>query len=734
MNYQKNFKKQVLPALISVCMLPLYANVAVGATILEEVVVTARKRQESIQDVPVAVSAITPGQLERGSVQNVLDVAKLVPNVELHQVAQGSHALGASIRGMSFDDLEKSFEPTVGISVDGVFLASSGGAVIDFFDIEAVEVLRGPQGTLYGRNTIAGVINVTRSAPTGEWGAKIQADFGQDSKQDFKAILNMPLGDRGGVKLSLHDLTSDSFVYNTTRNERSEFRDSETATLAIKYDLTDKTTATLTLDTYDHKTTPPDILASGSTDNFFCGVLSLACDSGSGAISEASDYKNAVASQPMKAFIEGDNTTLHITHEEDSYTLKYIMGVMDFEEYVYLNSWGAPNPLVEVIRDQTYKQVSHELQYLSNYEGPFNFVAGLYYLKTDAFLTSGPGQTFTSVQDAEAQSLFGEMSYDLSDLWSVTLGARYTEEDKTLDLTRWVGDDRNADRLANNKTAGTTFKPTFSDDNVSYRAVLQRNIPTGMMYASVSTGFRSGGFVNRGSTTAEIGPYESEEVQSFELGIRSQPTDNSQINVTLFSTDYTDKQINAVTDGTVCGKLGSDTCTFVRNAASVTTEGVEIEAVLMPTDAIVLRSSFGYLDAGYDEYQYQGTDIANKAKILYAPKITANLTAEHTSEVAGGELTVSGSLSYKDDVYGFAAFETYNFATGPDISIEGHEAFDLSATFTKDTSNGTMKLSLYGTDLLESGNRVSRAYDAGAFAWEELVPRRRIGLKIGYDF
>jgi iron complex outermembrane receptor protein len=170
MNYQKNFKKQVLPALISVCMVPLYANVAVGATVLEEVVVTARKRQESIQDVPVAVSAITPGQLERGSITSSLELGKLVPNVELHETAIGSESLSASIRGMSYDDIEKSIEPTVGVAIDGVFLASNSGGVFDMFDVESVEVLRGPQGTLFGRNTIGGVISVNRTQPTGEFG------------------------------------------------------------------------------------------------------------------------------------------------------------------------------------------------------------------------------------------------------------------------------------------------------------------------------------------------------------------------------------------------------------------------------------------------------------------------------------------------------------------------------------------------------------------------------------
>jgi len=209
MSYQKVFKKQLLPALIAVATVPLFSQTtlaAESAITLEEIVVTARKRQESIQDVPVAVTAITPGQLERGSIKNVIDVAKLVPNVELHQTSQGSHSLSPSIRGLSYDDIEKSIETTVGVAIDGVFMASNSGAIFDFFDVESVEVLRGPQGTLFGRNTIGGVINVQRTEPTGEWGGKLEATSGDESMTDLKAILNMPLGDKGGVKIAVKDI------------------------------------------------------------------------------------------------------------------------------------------------------------------------------------------------------------------------------------------------------------------------------------------------------------------------------------------------------------------------------------------------------------------------------------------------------------------------------------------------------------------------------------------------
>ena len=609
---------------------------------LEEIIVTARKRSESLQNVPVAVSALSAGQLERGAVNTVLDIAKLVPNVELHTVSQSGASLGASIRGIGFDDLEKTFEPTVGVSIDGVFMASNSGAVVDFFDIASVEVLRGPQGTLFGRNTIAGVINIKRTEPTGEWGGKVEATFADHNRQDLKGLLNLPVGEDGGLKLTFRDLQQDSHLFNITNNERPENRDSTVFGAAFKYDFSDATTATLSYDNYDHNTLPPDVIASGTGDSIFCAFFSIGCASGSADISEASGYTTSVASEQIVSTIEGDNLTLNVQHQGDGYSIKYIGGIMDFEELAIFNSWGAPTPLFSVRREQEYEQTSHELQYISELDGPFNFVAGLYVLDTESFLTSGPVSNFTTIQDAEARSVFGELSYDLSDLWSVSLGGRYTEEEKSLNLTRFTTDGGRA--ASDPASVILNLQPDFEDDNFSYRLSVQRKINTGMVYASISTGFRSGGFNNRGSDPATAGPYGSEEVENIELGIRSQPSENLQLNATLFSTDYTDKQQFVVTNGLQCGLAATATCTFVRNAATTSNKGLEVEGLWTPTDALTVRGSLAFLDAEFDSYLFDTRDIANDARVIYAPETTASLTLEHNSSRWGGEVTLSGNL------------------------------------------------------------------------------------------
>ena len=641
---------------------------------------------------------------------------------------------------MSYDDIEKSIESTIGVAIDGVFMASNSGAIFDFFDVESVEVLRGPQGTLFGRNTIGGVINVQRTEPTGEWGGKVETTFGDDSLTDLKGILNMPLGDKGGIKIAVKDVQSKSFLYNVTNNTRPDNRDSQTASISVKYNFTDSTSALLTYDDYDHNTTAVDIINTTTPAGALCaGTPAQNCATVSSDISKASGYTTSVQKNPLLATLEGENVTLKITHQGDGFELKYIMGTMEYDELAALGSWGTNGVMFPVQRDQTFEQESHELQYISDLDGPMNFVVGAYSMTADSYITSGPIQNFTADHSLEASAFFGEMTYDLNDIWSITAGARYTEEDKDLYSRSWAILD-SANRVADNVAAATnTGKPTFSDDNTSYRVVLQREFDKGMMYASLATGFRSGGFFNRGSNAAELLPYQSEEVESFEIGMRSNPTDNSQLNITYFSTDYTDKQVQVIVPGDdpVCGKGTAEngvTCSFTRNAGQVSMDGIEIEAALMPTEALTLRAAIGTFDGGYDEYDYDGVDISDKAFLMYAPELTASLVAEHTSEVAGGSLTVTGSFSYKDEVYTQAAWATYNAATGPEVVIDSYETFDLSATYLKDMGNGTLKVMVYGTDIFEEDGRINRRYDAGSFSWAELAPGRQFGLTLGYEF
>ena len=716
---------------------------------VEEIIVSARKRSESIQDVPVAVTALSVEQVERGNIQRVQDLEKLSPNVEMYDMAFGGGGMSASIRGLSFDDLEKTFEPTVGTVIDGVFAASNSGTDLDLFDLESVEILRGPQGTLYGRNTIGGVISINRTKPTRDFGVKFKTDLEEDNTSDVKLIVNTPLGGNGGLKVSLRRLQSDNFAFNVTRNEREKMRDLTAASVVVDFDPAENLNVNFTFDNYNDNSqhnllniTEFYVNKLGAPQGVF--ALLGQGNAGSGALSKENDYMTVYSAEGFYSGIQGNNMTLRVNWDLDDHVLKLISGNNDFAELMDVCSWGSPGAVVTancvfpVVRDQTYEQTSHEIQLVSDKDGPLNYVLGFYTIETEANMDSGPVQNFRSVQDAEAWAIFGDLSYDLSDLWTLSLGLRYTEEEKVFNIKTFASYD--------NKVARTPtvldLDGDFEDENIQHKVVIQRNTDFGMIYLSHSTGFRSGGFNARGTTAESVGPFGSEEVETIELGIRSELLNNRLVlNLTAFTNDYTDKQETIVTpgDGSIvvngvpqtCGT----TCTFVRNAGEVSIDGLEFEAKYRATERLAFTAAVGLLDAEYDEFINNGVDVSAFAKLKMAPDYTASLSWEYIAPVNSGELIFAGTFSSKDDYYGTYDPEVYIFGPGADIITDGESKLDLSLTYNTVTAGGTnMTFTVFGNDILEDGAYIVRPFDAGAFAFGTPQKRQHFGISLGVEF
>ena len=716
---------------------------------VEEIIVSARKRSESIQDVPVAVTALSVEQVERGNIQRVQDLEKLSPNVEMYDMAFGGGGMSAAIRGLSFDDLEKTFEPTVGTVIDGVFAASNSGTDLDLFDLESVEILRGPQGTLYGRNTIGGVISINRTKPTRDFGVKFKTDLEEDNTSDVKLIVNTPLGDNGGLKVSLRRLQSDNFAFNVTRNEREKMRDLTAASVVVDFDPAENLNVNFTFDNYNDNSqhnllniTEFYVNKLGAPQGVF--ALLGQGNAGSGALSKENDYMTVYSAEGFYSGIQGNNMSLRVNWDLDDHVLKLISGNNDFAELMDVCSWGSPGAVVTancvfpVVRDQTYEQTSHEIQLVSDKDGPLNYVLGFYTIETEANMDSGPVQNFRSVQDAEAWAIFGDLSYDLSDLWTLSLGLRYTEEEKVFNIKTFASYDN---KIARTPTV-LDLDGDFEDENIQHKVVIQRNTDFGMIYLSHSTGFRSGGFNARGTTAESVGPFGSEEVETIELGIRSELLDNRLVlNLTAFTNDYTDKQETIVTpgDGSIvvngvpqtCGT----TCTFVRNAGEVSIDGLEFEAKYRATERLAFTAAVGLLDAEYDEFINNGVDVSAFAKLKMAPDYTASLSWEYIAPVNSGELIFAGTFSSKDDYYGTYDPEVYIFGPGADIITDGESKLDLSLTYNTVTAGGTnMTFTVFGNDILEDGAYIVRPFDAGAFAFATPQKRQHFGISLGLEF
>jgi iron complex outermembrane receptor protein len=199
--------------------------------------------------------------------------------------------------------------------------------------------------------------------------------------------------------------------------------------------------------------------------------------------------------------------------------------------------------------------------------------------------------------------------------------------------------------------------------------------------------------------------------------------------------DYKDKQEQVTTNGVVCGNAASATCTFSLNAAEVSISGLEIESRYYANENLSLNTAIGILDADYDSYDDGGVDISNIAKLRMAPEFTFNFGFDYDVNLAGGDLTFSGSYSGRDEYWGQANWKTYNFTDGTKVLVDSYESLDLSATFRAETSNGNqIRVTVFGNDILEEGGRIARPFDAGAFGFAAPAKRQHFGMKIGYEF
>ena len=704
---------------------------------LEEVVVTSRYRKESMQDVPVAVTALSGNFMEDNNIMSMLDIEKYSPNVEFTIMAFAGGALSASIRGLSFDDLEKSFEPTVGVSIDGMFLGTNAGANIDFFDVESVEVLRGPQGTLFGRNTIAGAVNIKRTRPTGEFGAKLMADIGRYEHVDLKAVLNFPIvEDVLAAKVTVRSLDNNTFQHNVTRGEDVEGRDLTQFGGSLLWTPSDNFSALFTFDSYDDQSHPPELLNQSTSDpreaDLFCLIVpgELGCGSTSADLSAKKDYTESYSPIPFLSSIEGENMILEMNWNIGNFNLTSITATQDFDELLDIENSGAPILLFTPYRPGTYEQFSQELRAQSQFDGRFNFVAGVFYFNSEytmdgnADLLGGTVTGFDHYQEVDAYSVFGEGTYDITDKLRLTVGARWTEEEKTSD---------HVDRLG-----GWTFLGEDKWSETTPRIGLDYSFSNDVMvYAMYSTGFRSGGFTGRPATPAAAeAPFDPETVENIEFGIRSEWFDNRlRANLTAFFMTLEDKQ-----ETVVLPAPGGNTNTIVVNAAEAEYSGLEFEGALSPfaDHDFNIRATMGYLDASYKELiQNDGAgnlvDVSANALVIYAPEWTFSVGADYTRSIGAGELKFNANWKYTDDSYGRTA-DFLPDALGRHI-IESYDVLDMSLAYTFPMGDSMVTIAAYGQDLLEDGGRLARPFDTGGLWWFNTpVMRRNYGMQFSVEF
>jgi len=620
------------------------------AATMDTITVTARRREETLQEVPVAVTAFTEAALERMNVQDMGDLDAQVPNLTVYAARGSNSTVTAYIRGVGQSDPLWGVDPGVGVYLDDVYLARPQGALLDVIDIDRVEVLRGPQGTLYGKNTIGGAIKYVTKPLLPEFSSSTTIAVGTHSQLDLKTSLNLPLGSDAVVgRLSLASLNRDGFGENQRTGEQVSDKEILVARGTLGFYPSDAVSVVLSADWLDDQ--------GGVRGARRLNAFNAADPAHTPALNDRYDVLNGMLNINDTG-MNGASATIN-WNLSDAWWFKSVTAYRESDTDTYIDFDTLPNKIADVRAIYADDQLSQEFQF--NYGGDdWQGVFGLYWFEGQAggtvfnnFFNAVFGTTNGTV-DTEALAVYGEGTFPISDTFSITAGLRYTDESKEADVLNQGY--ANANYSTPISTAAD-FHDTVDFKNVSPKISLdwQINDDT-LVYGLISRGFKSGGFNIRANTAAvpaSARPFDDESVTSFEIGSKQSFNDASVfLNASLFHNQYKDIQLSVFSaydsngDGTDDAFFGDFT-----NAGKATVQGLELELQWLATERLSISGNAAWLDAEYDEFITRGVDVSDAQIMTNAPKLSGALTLGYTWPAFGGELAARVTGSYQDKVY-----------------------------------------------------------------------------------
>ncbi|MDC8757099.1 TonB-dependent receptor [Janthinobacterium fluminis] len=616
---------------------------------METVTVSARRRDERLQDVPLAVTAFSGRALERGNVQSLADLQERVPNLTVYASRGTNTTLTAFIRGVGQADPVWGVDPGVGIYFDDVYMARPQGALLDVFDVQRIEVLRGPQGTLYGKNTIGGAIKYI-SRPLGkENGASVEAGVGNYDQRNVKLALN-GANEAGTVRarLAVAKLRRGGFGVNTYTGEPVSDQDSAAARLSLGYFPADLPfSVVLSADATDDNSHARGFQRMGSSafDPLKRPPSTSPYDIASG--------------MPGHNFTHNRGGALTASYTvTPAWSLKLIGAKRRSASEQTIDFDGLPQTIADVYGDSRDEQSSLELQ--ASYSGDAGSgVIGLYRFEGKAggrIFNNFLGKQFTaadSTVDTDSTALYTDWTVPLGELWSVNAGLRHTREEKrALVLNRAFADP------AFRKPIMTLadFDKSLAVSNTSPKLSLRyKASETTNLYGNVSRGFKSGGYNVRANNLAvpdSSHPYRDEKLDSLEVGAKYASADDSfDVNAALFLNRYKDIQLSVFTSYTQANGLPGFYGDFT-NAGKASVKGAEIEFAWRPNRQWDVSGFAAFLHASYDEYMSGGKDIAAQQKFSNTPRAQFGLNVTRTDrDVMGGTLRTLAGYGYRSKVY-----------------------------------------------------------------------------------
>ncbi len=698
----------------------------------EEVVVTARRRSETLRDVPISVSVQSGAQLEERGAPDITSLQRVTPNLTL-QVSRGTNStLTAFIRGVGQQDPLWGFEPGVGLYVDDVYIARPQGAVLDIYDVQRIEVLRGPQGTLYGRNTIGGAIKyVTSRLDIAEPHLHARASVGSYEQRDFLVSGSAPLGKRVAIGGALASYDRSGYGQNLFTGADTYNKDVIAGRLSLEAQPSDDFFIRIAGDYMEDNSNTNH----GHRERAVPAALAPLVNPAACRVVLASPYDTCAGLGDANQVITEGVSLLMEWNASEAVTLKSITAYREGVTHgTGIDFDNTPARILDVaVLDTIYEddQLSQEFQLL--YEGErLKGVAGLYYLDATAsgqfdtiLQAANLTQGTTGGVDTTSFAVFGDFSYDVTDDLSISVGARWTRDEKDARVFKanYVGlgspiTGRNVAPAATltNYTASATFEEFTPRLSITYALNEDLNV-----YAAYGRGFKSGGFDMRGDATATpatVNGYDPEIVDSYEIGLKGALADRRiRFTTAAFYTEYSGQQITTQR----LNPLGTGVVSFVDNVGSSTIWGWEFEGSADLTENLTASVALGYTNAEFDEFlsyipnaapppAFVLADVAAQRQFQNTPKWTGNVSLAYTHPFADGStLGLLASLSFRSDS---SMFET----PFPQVDQPAYELVDLNLTYT--SSDQRWSVGLHGRNLTDERYRTG----AYTFAFDPATP------------
>lgn len=715
-----------------------------SAAMLEEVVVTARKRAEESQDVPLAVSAFGAEQIEALKVRDLTNLSVGMPNVALDDVGTTRGTANFSIRGLGINSSIPGIDPTVGLIVDGVYLGINNGVLFDTFDLESIEVLRGPQGTLFGRNVTGGAVLLNTKKPGDEFELTLRAAADQGDEGGLNSYLmgsvGGPVTDWMAAKLTAYYNDDQGWLENNLNGE--DLGAIEQTMVRPVVTLTPNDSMELTL-RYEYSETDGD------------GPVAQCHTNGSGVPCAYTDLDRKEFEVDLDEKGSQDNETNFFTAELNwdvafgDGTITNIFGWRDYEGSSVSDIDAQPVWLFHAPAWLETEQYSNELRYNGLFADRANVTVGAYWFTNDidyherrllgGFLTGGvaPVAQFDGGGKLRVDSwtVFGQVDYDLTDEWTLTAGINYSEEDKEADI---VSLSFNTTAVGCNVVLADDCPFDFQDedswDSVSPKLGFTYNYADdARIYGHWSRGFRSGGYNMRNTSFDPAdtpGPFDQEQVDSYELGYKSE-FGRGKLNAAVFYNQVDDMQREL----NLPGPIG--VIQLIRNTAEASILGVEVDGTFALTDNLIALASVGWLDAEYDKVLVDlngdgAIDSGDKdLELPRAAELTYSVGLTHDLDFGDmGYLVSRINYAYRDE----SAYTDNNLGY-----IDEQDILDIGFDFY--SAGGHWVFSLYGRNLLDTvkqgGDTQLPSVFGGVFPWggsfAPLAKGQRFGLEVTYN-